>query len=63
LEVDELREDVHRRIMHCYTGAGRRSEALAQYHRCQGILRRELDVEPAVETRRLYERIAGKRVN
>jgi len=60
LEVDELREDVHRRIMHCYTKAGRRSEALAQYHRCREILRRELDVEPSVEARRLYEQIAGK---
>ena len=61
LEVDELREDVHRRIMHCYTEAGRRSEALAQYHRCQEILRRELNVEPSIETKRLYERIAGKK--
>ena len=60
LEVDELREDVHRRIMHCYAGAGRRSEALAQYHRCREILRRELGIEPSVETRGLYERIAGK---
>ena len=61
LEVDELREDVHRRIMHCYAGAGRRSEALAQYHRGQEILRRELNIEPSIETKRLYERIAGKR--
>ena len=61
LEVDELREDVHRRIMHCYAGAGRRSEALAEYHRCQEILRRELNIEPSIETKRLYERIAGKR--
>ena len=38
LGVNELREDVHRRIMHCYTKAGRRSEALAQYHRCREIL-------------------------
>jgi len=61
LEVDELREDVHRRIMHCYAEAGRRPEALVQYHRCQEVLRRELDIEPSVETKRSYERIAGKR--
>jgi LuxR family maltose regulon positive regulatory protein len=60
LEVDELREDVHRRIMHCYAEAGRRSEALAQYDRCREILRRELDIEPSVETKRLYERTAGR---
>jgi len=61
LEVDELREDVHRRIMECYAEAGRRSEALAQYHRCQEVLRGELDIEPSVETKRLYERIAGRK--
>jgi len=61
LEVDELREDIHRHIMHCYAEADRRPEALAQYHRCQEILKRELDIEPSVETKRLYERIAGKR--
>jgi len=60
LELDELREDIHRRIMHCYAEAGRRSEALVQYYRCREVLRRELDIEPSVETRRLYERIAGK---
>jgi LuxR family maltose regulon positive regulatory protein len=61
LEVDELREDVHRRIMRCYAESGRRSEALVQYHRCHEILGRELDVEPSGETKGLYERIAGKR--
>nr|HID14353.1 hypothetical protein [Anaerolineae bacterium] len=60
LEVDELREDIHRRIMHCHAQAGRRSEALAQYHRCREILKRELDIEPSVETKGLYERMAGK---
>lgn len=62
LEVDELREDIHRRIMYCYDQAGRGSEALAQYLRCQDVLREELGSEPSQETRRLYERIAGKRL-
>jgi len=61
LEVDELREDVHRRIMHCYDEADRRAEALVQYQRCREVLRRELGIEPSSETERLYERIAGKR--
>jgi DNA-binding SARP family transcriptional activator len=60
LETDELREDVHRRIMHCYAQADRRSEALAQYDRCQEILRYEIDVEPSTETKKLYKHIAGK---
>ncbi|RLC75369.1 MAG: hypothetical protein DRJ03_30355, partial [Chloroflexi bacterium] len=62
LEVDELREGVHRRIMYCYFEGGRRSNALAQYRRCRKILRQELDVEPSVETKRLYEQIAEKRI-
>ena len=60
LGVDELREDVHRRIMRAYTDAGRRTEALAQYHRCKEILSRELSVETSIETRGLYEEIAGQ---
>jgi DNA-binding SARP family transcriptional activator len=60
LEVDGLREDIHRHIIYCYAEAGRRTEALAQYHRCREALRRELGVEPAAETEELYERIAGK---
>jgi len=59
LGVDELREDVHRAIMHCYMRAGRRSEAIAQYRRCEKVLRRELGVEPSMETKRLYAQIAG----
>jgi DNA-binding SARP family transcriptional activator len=61
METDELREDIHRRIMHGYAEAGRRSEALAQYHICREVLRRELGVDPSTETRELFEQIAGKR--
>jgi ATP/maltotriose-dependent transcriptional regulator MalT/DNA-binding SARP family transcriptional activator len=59
LEADELREDIHRRVMQTYANAGRRSDALAQYRRCQDILRGELGVEPSEETRGLYREIAG----
>jgi DNA-binding SARP family transcriptional activator/Tfp pilus assembly protein PilF len=58
LEADELREDVHRSIMRCYAEAGRRSQALTQYQRCREILRHELGLEPSLETRQLYARIA-----
>jgi LuxR family maltose regulon positive regulatory protein len=59
LEVNELREDVHRGCMRCYFEAGRRSEAVAQYRRCEEILERELGVGPSAETVRLYEQIVG----
>jgi LuxR family maltose regulon positive regulatory protein len=59
LAVDELREDIHRRIMHCYAEVGQRSKSLAQYRRCEQILRDELGLEPSPETRQLYEHISG----
>jgi ATP/maltotriose-dependent transcriptional regulator MalT/DNA-binding SARP family transcriptional activator len=60
LEEDELREDVHRRIMRVYAEAGRRSAALAQYRDCRKTLKQELGVEPSRETQRLYEEVAGR---
>ncbi|HEY75516.1 MAG TPA: tetratricopeptide repeat protein [Thermoflexia bacterium] len=60
LEVDRLREDVHRQIMLCYKEAGRRSEAIKQYHQCREILLSELGVEPSEETESLFWEIAGK---
>jgi len=60
LEVDELREDVHRRIMQAYAKVGRRSEALAQYDDCRQILKQELGVEPSRETQRLYQEVVDR---
>ncbi len=60
LEINRWREDIHRRVMHCYAETDRRPEALAQYHHCREILRRELDIEPSVETNTLYRQIIKK---
>jgi LuxR family maltose regulon positive regulatory protein len=60
LAEDELREDVHRRIMRVYAEAGRRSDALAQYRECQQTLEQELGVEPSPETQELYEELVGR---
>lgn len=59
LGEDELREDVHRRIMRAYVELGRRSDALVQYRECQEVLRRDLGVAPSPKTRKLYEEITG----
>jgi LuxR family maltose regulon positive regulatory protein len=59
LEADELREDIHCRIMRCYVETAQRSKALAQYRRCEEILKEELGLEPSLETRQLYEHISG----
>jgi ATP/maltotriose-dependent transcriptional regulator MalT/DNA-binding SARP family transcriptional activator len=60
LAEDELREDVHRRIIRVYADAGRRSDALAQYRDCRETLEHELGVEPSQETQELYEEVAGR---
>jgi LuxR family maltose regulon positive regulatory protein len=63
LEVDALQEDVHRHVMHCYIKAGRRADALAQYHCCRETLMQELHIETSPETDRLYRQIAKNEVD
>lgn len=57
LEMDNYREDVHRRLMLSLVQAGRRAEALRQYEQCVDILNRELGVEPDPATQLLVEQI------
>ena len=58
LEIDELREDVHREVMRCHIAAGQRALALRQYERCRAALRRDLAIQPMRETVALYQQIA-----
>jgi DNA-binding SARP family transcriptional activator len=64
LDLDPLREDVHRDLMRCYVMQGRRTLALRQFELCRDSLRRELGVAPMRETLALYQHIAdhGDRV-
>ncbi len=55
-------EAAHRKLMRLYALQGSRHEALAQYHRCQAILRKDLDAEPEPKTLALYEQIARGQV-
>jgi DNA-binding SARP family transcriptional activator/GAF domain-containing protein len=57
LRIDPLREENHRGLMRALLLAGRRDEALREYHLCKDNLRRELDVEPLPETEELYSLI------
>ena len=50
VQLDPLREDVHRRLMRLYAEAGRRADALRQYETCSRHLREDLGVEPLIET-------------
>jgi DNA-binding SARP family transcriptional activator len=57
LDIDNCREDIHRRLMRLFARRGERSRALRQYRACVDALRAELNVEPLPETVELYAKI------
>lgn len=60
--VDEpAHEEAHIGLMRLYAISGRRGEAMRQYERLRGVLRRDLAAEPAADTRRLYQEILAGR--
>ena len=61
LVLDPLQEPMHRTVMRLYAELGRRDAALRQYQVCIDVLRRELDIEPEEDTRRLYQGILSSR--
>ena len=63
LDIDELREDVHRDLMRLLLLAGQRAQALRQYERCRLVLRRELSIVPMPETQALYRQIVAGAVS
>ena len=63
VELDPWLEEAHMQVMRLLARAGRRSEALVQYHLCRRVLLRELGVEPGAATTRLYEQIKELRMS
>ncbi|MBV9582300.1 MAG: hypothetical protein JO057_27260 [Chloroflexi bacterium] len=59
LTCDPLREEVHRDLMRLHLHTGQPAAALRQYRQCEDLLRDELGVEPAPETRALLTPILG----
>jgi len=55
-------EEAHASLMRLYAISDRQGDALAQYERLREVLSRQLDAEPAAETRRLREDIAAGRL-
>lgn len=55
LAVDELAEEIHRRLITLYGRAGDRAAAMRQFEQCSLLLERELGVSPLPETREAYE--------
>ncbi len=62
LHHDSTREDVHRRLMRLYAQMGARDQAVRQFHSCQGVLRRELDLVPEKETLALYRDVLAGQI-
>jgi TolB-like protein/DNA-binding SARP family transcriptional activator/Flp pilus assembly protein TadD len=57
LSLDPLQEQTHRLLMELFARLGRREQALLQYDECERTLKKEFDVAPADETRKLYASI------
>ena len=57
LKVDDLAEEVHRRLMVLYVMMGDRPAAVQQFKECEAVLKRELSVAPLPETRAIYQAV------
>ena len=57
IALDSINESAHRRLIMLYAKSGNKSEAIRQYMECRRILGTEIDIEPNLETRELFERI------
>lgn len=52
---DQFREDVHCMIMRAHAALGNRAAIKDQYEHLRRVLRKELGVEPAAETQKIYK--------
>jgi DNA-binding SARP family transcriptional activator len=57
LNVDPLREDIHREMMRLYQDNGQRALAVRQHEVCRLALSKELGISPMEETEALYTKI------
>jgi DNA-binding SARP family transcriptional activator len=59
LDLDPLREEMHRIIMQIYIESGQRPLAIRQYEKCRYLLEEELGVPPMPETEAIYRQITS----
>ncbi|MDX2030682.1 MAG: BTAD domain-containing putative transcriptional regulator [Blastocatellia bacterium] len=57
LAHDACNEEVHQRLMRCYSLMGHAHLAMRQYHLCRESLARDLNLKPSRETMQLFEQI------
>jgi DNA-binding SARP family transcriptional activator len=58
LQVDPLREEVHRALMRCYYRLGHYTQAIQQFQTCSRLLQEELQLLPMPATTMLFSQIA-----
>jgi DNA-binding SARP family transcriptional activator len=63
LQHDPTREAVHRQLMRLYARMGTPDQAVRQFHLCEDVLSRELDLAPQPETISLYGEILAHRLS
>ena len=63
IALDPLRETSHRRVMEVHFALGNRALAMRQFEDLRTLLKEELDVEPAAETRALANKIAAAEIS
>jgi len=59
IAADNCAEFAHRAKMTALSNLGNRQAAIRHYHQLQDVLNQELGVEPALESRQLFDRIAA----
>lgn len=59
LDLDPLREDVHRMLISLFMENGQRSLAIRQYHQCKMALKNELQISPDEKTQALFDKIVA----
>ncbi|MGI9104642.1 MAG: BTAD domain-containing putative transcriptional regulator [Pyrinomonadaceae bacterium] len=59
LSDDQFREDVHCMIMRAHAALGNRAAVKEQYELLRRVLRKELGVEPAAETQKMFKNLMG----
>lgn len=57
LDLDPLREDIHRKMMRFYLENGQRAQAIQQYRTCFLVLKTELGIQPMPETQMVYQQV------
>ena len=57
LRDDPFREDIHALIMRVYAAQGKRSAVKEQFEKLQKLLKTELGIEPAGETKRVFQEL------